>query len=421
MPPLFLRLLLVVVLMFLIDWYVYQAVKVSFSESNEKIRMYARWLHWFIFTLSLLIVGLGISKLLQFVPKYMVVYIYATIAVFYLAKILVVLFLFVDDLIRLLRIAYYAIAHLFSTNQQVAASGGRNISRLRFLNQAALVIGFIPFSALIYGMVRGAYRYTVRQVKVQIPGLPQEFKGFKIVQISDIHSGSFSSQAPLQKAVELINQQKPDLLLFTGDLVNNIATEIEPHINTMRKLKAPFGKFSVLGNHDYGDYIEWESKEAKKNNLAQLIKNHQRCDLQLMLNENVAIEKNGAKINLIGIENWGAYGRFAKYGKLDLALEGLKKDEVNILMSHDPSHWTEVVSKKYPQIALTLSGHTHGFQFGIEIPGFKWSPVKYMYPHWAGLYTNEQGQHLYVNRGLGFLGYPGRVGIWPEITVIELA
>ncbi|MGZ3884494.1 MAG: metallophosphoesterase, partial [Bacteroidia bacterium] len=251
------------------------------------------------------------------------------------------------------------------------------------------------------------------------PNLPEAFDGFKIVQISDIHCGSFLSDAALIKAFDILHKQKPDLILFTGDLVNNIATETHDYIEQYKSLKAPYGVYSVLGNHDYGDYVSWESGEAKRANLDSLKKIQADCGWKLLMNEHVALEKDGEKIALIGIENWSASNRFPKKGRLDLAYKGAEQYPFKILMSHDPSHWDQQVRKDYPNIDLTLSGHTHGMQFGIEIPGFKWSPVQYLYKQWAGLYKQDN-QYLYVNRGLGFLGYPGRLGIWPEITVLEL-
>jgi len=268
-------------------------------------------------------------------------------------------------------------------------------------------------------MVRGAYKYRVHKVKIDSPNLPESFNGFKIVQISDMHTGSFMSTSPIATAFEIISQQKADLILFTGDLVNNVATETDGFIDEYKKLKAPHGVYSVLGNHDYGDYVQWESQTAKYENLEALKKVQADAGWKLLMNEHVALEKNGEKIALLGIENWGGGNYFHKYGKMDLAYKGTEEYKFKILMSHDPSHWDKQVRKEYPDIDLTLSGHTHGMQFGIEIPGFKWSPVQYLYKQWAGLYKQDN-QYLYVNRGLGFLGYPGRPGIWPEITVDEL-
>lgn len=413
------RFIILLVILLLIDWYVFQAVKTSFLSTEKRYRLFAECLHWSVAILSWGLIIFGLSGGAKYLPKVFSTYLFAFIVVLYFSKLFVVLFVLTDDIIRLARLGMDFIMKkvIYRDNQLPVGSG---ITRNEFINKLALVMGFIPFAGLIYGMVKGAYNIKVKHVQLALNDLPASFKGYKIVQISDIHSGSFTSNEPLNHAIEIINGLDADLFLFTGDLVNNKAVEVEPYIPLLQKIKAKDGKLSVLGNHDYGDYEQWPSAEAKVKNLETLKEHHKEIGFKLMMNENISIHRGDDKINILGIENWGAYGRFPKYGDLDKAIEGLPDHEVNILMSHDPSHWTEIISKKYPQINLTLAGHTHGFQFGIEIPGFKWSPVKYMYPHWAGLYDNKKGQSLYVNRGLGFLGYPGRLGIWPEVTLIEL-
>jgi predicted MPP superfamily phosphohydrolase len=314
------------------------------------------------------------------------------------------------------------LASLFNKTPHHAIEEGANqISRLKFLSYLAVTFTVIPAVSFLYGMVRGAYKYRVHKVKVSSPNLPEAFEGFKMVQLSDMHCGSFMSPDPLIKAFNIVMDQKPDAIFFTGDLVNNEANETEMHIETYKMLKAPYGVYSILGNHDYGDYKQWETPEHKIENLEKLKDIQTQSGWRLLMNEHVPIEKDGQKIALLGIENWGGNLRFPRYGKLDNAHAGTEDYPFKILLSHDPSHWDVQVSQeqKYNDIDLTLSGHTHGMQFGIEIPGFKWSPVQYIYKHWAGLYKQDN-QYLYVNRGLGFLGYPGRLGIWPEITVIEL-
>jgi hypothetical protein len=324
-------------------------------------------------------------------------------------------FLIIDDIIRLFRWIF----SLFIQKHETAIDASAGISRLKFFSQLAVTFTIIPAVGFLYGMVRGAYKYRVHNVKVPSPNLPPEFDGFKIIQLSDIHVGSFVNDSALKKAFDIVESQNADIILFTGDLVNNISTELHGFEEQFKRLKAPYGVYSVLGNHDYGDYVQWDSAEEKKNNLDKL-KNHQQSfGWKLLMNEHVGIEKDGAKIGLLGIENWGGNMRFPRYGKMKEASEGAEHYPFKILMSHDPSHWDMQVLLDYPEIDLTLSGHTHGMQFGIEIPGFKWSPVQYMYKNWSGLYKSGK-QFLYVNRGLGFLGYPGRLGIWPEITVIEL-
>ena len=285
-------------------------------------------------------------------------------------------------------------------------------------SEAALIIAAIPFLGLIFGLTRGRHYYKIHRETLFFDDLPDAFDGFTITQLSDIHSGSFTSARGVQKGVDLVNQQHSDLLLFTGDLVNNMATEMDPWISVFASLKARFGKYSVLGNHDYGDYMRWESKADQYANLNRLKNVHKEIGFRLLLNESVRIEKDGQSIALIGVENWGK-GGFHKYGNLDKATAGVPAGAFKILMSHDPSHWEAVTLDHPKHIHLTLAGHTHGMQFGIELFGFKWSPIKYVYKQWAGLYRRA-GKYLYVNRGFGFLGLKGRVGIWPEITVITL-
>lgn len=331
-----------------------------------------------------------------------------------------ILFLFMDDIVRLFRWMF----SFFKTKAETGEVGEvadavNKISRLKFFSQLAVTFTVIPAVGFIYGMVKGAYKYRVHKVKVPSSKIPKEFDGFKIIQLSDIHTGSFINDSGLTSAFEIVMAQKPDLILFTGDLVNNETKELNGYEHLFSSLKAPHGVYSVLGNHDYGDYVQWDSKEAKRENLERLKAKQKDFGWRLLMNEHVAIEKDGAKIGLLGIENWGGNMRFPRYGKMKEAYDGAEQYPYKILMSHDPSHWDMQVVLEYPEVDLTLSGHTHGMQLGIEIPGFKWSPIKYMYKNWAGLYKMDK-QFLYVNRGLGFLGYPGRLGIWPEITVIEL-
>ncbi|HZG01716.1 MAG TPA: metallophosphoesterase, partial [Chitinophagales bacterium] len=337
----------------------------------------------------------------------------ATIVLLYICKFIMLPFLMIDDLVRLGR----WIGSLFSP--RAPGDPAFSVSRLKFIVYSGLIVSGILGVNLLYGMFRNAYRYKLHRVKVAIPNLPEAFVGLKIVQISDIHSGSFIRTKPIAEAVEMINGLNPDLILFTGDLVNNLATEIEPFVPIFGKLKARLGSFSVMGNHDYGDYFNWDHIGQKHENLRKLHQAHADMGWKLLLNENAIVEKDGERLAIIGVENWGAKANFPKYGDLQKACVGIDTASVKILLSHDPSHWDAQVRQDRSDIHLTLSGHTHGFQFGIEIPGLKWSPSQYVYDKWAGLYK-EGLQYLYVNRGFGFLGYPGRVGILPEITLIEL-
>lgn len=291
--------------------------------------------------------------------------------------------------------------------------------RRKFVSQAALGIAAIPFLSLLYGMTKGKYNFQVRKETIFFPDLPENFDGLTITHISDIHSGSFDNSDEIEYAIDLINEQGSDMVLFTGDIVNTHATEMHPWIETFKRIENPaLGKYSVLGNHDYGEYVSWPSQKEKQENFEAIKDLHRQIDFKLLLNENVKLTRGGQEIALVGVENWGH--NFKKAGDLAKAANGLAPEDFKILLTHDPSHWEYEVKNHENNYHLTLSGHTHGLQFGIEIAGFiKWSPVQYVYKQWAGLYENL-GRYVYVNRGLGFHAYPGRVGIWPEITVLEL-
>jgi predicted MPP superfamily phosphohydrolase len=326
-------------------------------------------------------------------------------------KIITVIFLFSEDLFRLLTGMY---SKLFGTAKEFTFP-----ERRRFLSLIAMGIAAVPFGALLLGMYKGKYNFKVLKYEMAFDDLPEAFHNYQITQISDIHSGSFDNRKKLEYAVNLVNEQGSDAILFTGDLVNNKTEEMVPWKSLFATLKAKDGVFSVLGNHDYGDYVDWDTPEEKAQNLEDLKQMQLELGFDLLLNESRFLKKGNDRIALIGVENWGK-GGFKKAGDLKKAVANIDKDDFKILMSHDPSHWEAVVIPDDYHYHLTLSGHTHGMQFGIEIPGwFKWSPVKWRYKQWAGIYE-EMGQYINVNRGFGFLGYPGRVGIWPEITVITL-
>ncbi len=329
--------------------------------------------------------------------------------IFILPKVFVVLFLLIDDIIRT---GGYLIGF---------AKPSENFfpERRKFLSLVGLGMSGVLSALFIDGITFGKYRHKVRRVRVNFTNLPKSFKGYKIIQISDVHSGSFSDPSKLQHAIDLINEQKPDLVLFTGDMVNNVADEFKPFIPLFSKIKAKDGKLAVLGNHDYGDYVTWESPAAKKENLDTLIGYEKQAGFDMLRNEHRVIEKNGEKLYILGVENWGLKP-FPQFGRIDDALKGVPESATKILMSHDPTHFDYVVKKHPSNIHLTLSGHTHGMQFGLDLKNVKWSPVQYKYPKWADLYESE-GKLLYVNRGFGVLGYPGRVGVLPEITLFELS
>lgn len=297
--------------------------------------------------------------------------------------------------------------------------GGESVERSYALSWAGIAAGGLLFGVLVYGF-GNKYKYQVKKVRLNYDNLPASFHGLKIVHISDIHSGSFTNKEAVLKGVEQIMASQPDLILFTGDLVNNVADEMRDYMDVFSQLKAPLGVYSILGNHDYGDYVQWPDVQAKTNNMENLKSNHEKIGWKLLLNEHQVIQIKGHPVSIIGVENFSASRRFSKYGNLAKAYDGVPAQSLQFLLSHDPSHWDHEVNSRYPDISLTCSGHTHGFQFGVEIPGyFRWSPSQYVYNQWAGLYRKGK-QFLYVNRGFGFLGYPGRVGILPEITLLEL-
>lgn len=290
--------------------------------------------------------------------------------------------------------------------------------RLFWVSELAALVAVAAFLLVLFGITRGRHFYRLRKETLTFSDLPEAFDGFTITQITDVHSGSFTNAEGVQKGLDLINAQHSDIILFTGDLVNNKAAEMDPWIKAFSELKAPMGQFSILGNHDYGDYVQWESPEAKKANLTRLKNVHKEIGFRLLLDESLSLKKEGEAISLIGVENWGK-GGFHKYGDLEKATLHVPDDAFKILMSHDPSHWEGVTLSHHQHIHLTLSGHTHGMQFGIDFLGIKWSPVQYVYKQWAGLYE-KAGRYLYVNRGFGFIGLKGRIGMWPEVAVITL-
>ncbi len=328
---------------------------------------------------------------------------------FLLPKIILVFFMFGEDVYRI----------MVKLVRTVGNSEIKNIpGRRRFIAQLALGIAAIPFASLLYGITKGKYNFKVLKYELAFDDLPEAFNDFTITQISDIHSGSFTDMDKVEYAVNLVAEQKSDLLLFTGDIVNNKAEEMDAFINVFSKLKAPYGQYSILGNHDYGDYAEWKTKADKKANFEAIKNIHTNIGFDLLLNESRFIEKDNQRLALIGVENWGK--GWKQVGDLKKASEKINQDDFKVLMSHDPSHWEYKVKNNEFNYQLTLSGHTHGLQMGIEIPGFiKWSPSSYIYKQWAGLYE-EYGRYINVNRGFGFHGFAGRVGIWPEITVIKL-
>lgn len=410
---LFISLLLLTSL--LLDWYAFQGVKAITADGRSGAHPYRHriihWLFWSIFagtSTALLISFLLAGAAAHGIPTFTQWMINIFITLF-VTKLVFVIVLFAEDLYR-----FFATA----INAYKKDTGGALMpERRKFISQVGLVIAGIPFVSFIYGMVKGKYDYTLHRQIIYFDDLPEAFNGFTITQLSDIHSGSFDNADAVQRGIDLAKAQQSDLFVFTGDLINNLSSEITPWIPFFNQLKATNGQFSIMGNHDYGEYVDWESPEEKAANIEKLKQQHKELDYRLLLDEHVIIEKDGQKIELLGVENWGT--GFIQQGDLDKALRGTEEHSFKILLSHDPSHWEEKVKNHSKKIHLTLSGHTHGMQFGIETPTIKWSPVQIRYPHWAGLKT-ENKRSIYINRGFGFIGFSGRVGIWPEITVIEL-
>ena len=402
-----LRLLILLLILFIIELYAYQAFRTVVKAKPILISYQI---------ISALVLVYIIYSFMQFDRKIgqtsHSMQTTGLLLMVYLPKIILTLVLLGEDIYR---IGFGSINHFakFNDNTDFLAS------RRKFISQIGLGIAAVPFLSLIYGVTKGKYNYKVIKQAIFFPDLPEAFDGFTITHISDVHSGSFDNPDKINYAIDLINEQNSDMILFTGDIVNTHAKEMHPWIETFKRIKEhKYGKFSVLGNHDYGEYIPWPTVAAKEENFQNIKNLHGQIDFKLMLNENTFIEKGDEKIALIGVENWGT--NFKKLGDIDLASANLSKEDFKILMSHDPSHWDSEIKNHDKHFHLTLSGHTHGFQFGIEIPGIiKWSPIQYIYKQWAGLYENL-GRYVYVNRGFGFHAYPGRVGIMPEITVIQL-
>ena len=408
-----------IVILIVIDIYAFQAFRYVIRNYSKRAIRRITYLYWIISLICFSIIVLTQLTDWHSWNAYIRTYGLALLIITIPPKIILDVFVLTDDVVRFFRWIFIKTSSLFQkTKPEKTVPGSTSISRSSFIIKMGLLIGSIPFFSLIYGMAFNAYKYKIRRLKLVLPDLPESFDGFKIVQISDVHTGSFLNADPLTRAVNIINEQKPDVVFFTGDLVNYKHDEALPYIGILKKIEAKHGVFSIFGNHDYGDYYKWKNKEDKENDILELKKVHSQLGWNLLWDEHHHIELNGEKITVIGVQNCSGHG-FHSYGSLEKATKGINYSPVNILLSHDPSHWQKEVNKKYPRIDLTLSGHTHGMQFGVEIPGFKWSPVQYVYKEWAGLY-HENNQYLYVNRGLGFIGYPGRVGILPEITVLEL-
>lgn len=410
------NLLLQLVLLLLIDTYIYTSI----YRTTRKFRPFFR---------NAVRIGIWATTLLAISavvwydytdPYYKALsireWIIIVVMVIYGSKLLTILVIFIDDIqINIRRL----IRHVKKRSGKPIA--GKPITRSEFLDKTAIAVGMVPFASMVTGITSGATDYKVFRQTIYLPNLPKAFDGIRIGQFSDTHAGTFFNKTAVKGGVEMLMKEKADVIFFTGDLVNYQTDEVDDYIDIFDKVKAPLGVFSTTGNHDYGNYRKWSSEQAKRKNFEDLVAVHQLMGYRLLMNEHRFLEVDGEKIAIIGIENWGMGPphRFPKYGKLAQAHAGTEEAPVRLLLSHDPSHWDAQVRPEFPDIDVTFAGHTHGFQMGIRVGDFRWSPSQYIYKQWAGLYR-EGKQYLYVNRGYGCIGYPGRIGMPPELTVIEL-
>ncbi|WP_028296154.1 metallophosphoesterase [Olivibacter sitiensis] len=400
------RILFIIPVWILLDFYFFQAVRNAISTLPPSTRYFIHWSYWLLdLCLVLFILYLVLVNTKAIPSKYGYVLV-GLVLLSIVPKLVALPFLLLEDIYRL--------GHFVIHYGKESSGQGRR----RFISQLIIGISAIPFSAIIYGMLKGKYDYKVHRHTLRFKDLPDAFDGFTITQLSDIHCGSFTDRDAVKRGIDMANAQKSDLIVLTGDLVNNESIELDEWQPLLARLNAPMGVYSILGNHDYGDYVQWPSVMAKETNLRRLKKMQSEMGFRLLLDEQVKLERNGQFINLVGIQNWGARG-FAQYGDLNKAMTKVEPNTFTVLLSHDPSHWEAQALKHPKHIHLALAGHTHGMQFGVEIPGFRWSPVQYIYKQWAGIYR-KGNQLLNVNRGFGFIGFSGRVGIWPEISVITL-
>ncbi|WP_107037573.1 metallophosphoesterase [Brumimicrobium mesophilum] len=401
---------IILTIFLVLDIYIWKAFKRTVNTRYFKV---LKWLIPFSsvlfltgFTINLYRGSLGIYNANQFINIF-----FGISLGFFIAKLIAAAFLFTEDFVRAI---LYIKNKLFSRKDK----SKHFPSRRNFVRNISLGVAAIPVLGSIYAVTKGKYNFHVKRLDLSMKRLPASFDGLKVVQFSDFHAGSFDDKAAVEEGLSLINEAKPDIIMFTGDLVNNRSTEMLPYIDALKNLSAKYGKFAILGNHDYGDYIQFDKLEDRQTNLDDLYAIFKETGFQLLRNENIQINNGTDTIDIIGVENWGQ-GPFPKYGDIDLATQSTSDERFNILMSHDPDHWENIIRKHPKQFDLTLSGHTHGSQVGVDIPGWQWSPVKYRYKRWLGLYT-ENEQHLFVSKGFGFLGFPGRIGMSPEIISFKL-
>lgn len=406
---------------FLLDIYLWMSIRKMIRSWKPAFRYTFTGIYWLPFMLMLTIGFASLFVNLYMWKPHLATYTGGIIFTIYISKLFVIIFFLLADLIKIvhhvMRFSYH------KSRKKACPEKVQNISRARFLKNLGLISGGLMLSGMIIGAVRWAYDFRIRRTFLRFPVLPLQLEGLKIVQISDLHLGSWANKSALNEAVDVINDENPDFIFFTGDLVNFLTREAYAYKGILKQLRARYGVYAVLGNHDYGDYVKWDNPAEKEQNLLDLVKLYEDMDWQLLRNEHKMVMVNDIPVAVAGVENWSSYERFPRYGDLNKALSGSEEAMFKILLSHDPTHWDNVVSQQRPDVNITLSGHTHGFQFGVELKNFRWSPAQYMYKHWAGLYANpatDNPQYLYVNRGLGMIGYPGRIGILPEITVLDL-
>ncbi len=417
----FLITFLVFVFLTAIDWYLWEAIRLTLRKSSGFVRKTIRFAFWSITAISVIICGTLLLMPPDTLGHSFRFILIVGVVLPYLSKIFALLFILADDIRRffqwvlsLFRPQKKALAHIPAVPE---TSKGERIPRSKFMAQTALIAGGTLLSTFAYGIISGAHDYRVRRIRIPLKNLPKAFHGLKIAQISDIHTGSFYNKTAVMGGVDMLLNEKPDVVFFTGDLVNDKTTEVREYFDVFSKVTAPLGVYSTLGNHDYGDYAKWHSTEAKRKNLDDMLLAHKELGWRLLMDEHLSLKVDNEQIGIIGVQNWGE--GFAQYGNLEKAFKGTDEYPVKLLLSHDPTHWKAQVTSQYKPIDIMFAGHTHGMQFGVELPGFRWSPSQYRYEHWAGLYQ-EKDQYLYVNRGFGYIGYPGRVGILPEITIMEL-
>jgi len=398
----------------LLEYYFFQAVKTSLGESSQSTKRIIYILYWSLFSFTYISLIASVVVDVHQWPRALRTFVFGVVFTAFFAKLTLALFLLGEDIFRIIRFLWEKFFPSSASTSSVS-----NISRGQFLSRVAILAAGVPAAASLYGVIINPYNYKVHRVGIKLPNLPASFDGLKIAQISDVHAGSFSDKRKVARGIKMILDLKPDLIFFTGDLVNDIASEMDDYKDIFGQLKAPLGVYSCTGNHDYGDYVPWESKAVKAANFQQLMNVHHEMGWHLLMNDTAMLEHADGKIAIIGIENWSNFGHFPKYGKMHQAYPKAQGADVKLLLSHDPTHWDTQVRPEYPDIDIAFAGHTHGFQMGVETKFFRFSPAQFAYKQWAGLYQ-EGKQYLYVNRGFGFLGYPGRIGMLPEITLITL-